>query len=56
MRPPGNGARGARNSRQAADCYRKVINFIHHHPDRYHTGMVEHFAKLVARLDPPAAT
>ena len=47
-------ARG--DNRQAADCYRKVIDFINHHPDRYDTGMVEQFAKLVDRLDPPAAT
>ena len=47
-------ARG--NSRQAADCYRKVIDFIRHHPDRYDAGMVEHFAKLVERLDPPVAS
>jgi hypothetical protein len=47
-------ARG--NSREAADCYRKVIDFIQHHPDRYDSGMVEQFAKLVDRLDPPAAT
>jgi tetratricopeptide (TPR) repeat protein len=44
------------DNRQAADCYRKVIDFIRHHPDRYDTGMVEQFAKLVDRLDPPAAT
>ncbi len=47
-------ARG--NSRQAADCYRKVIDFIRHHPDDYDAAMVEHFAKLVDRLDPPTAT
>ena len=47
-------ARG--NSRQAADCYRKVIEFIRHHPDRYDTGMAEQFTKLIDRLDPPAAT
>jgi tetratricopeptide (TPR) repeat protein len=47
-------ARG--DSRQAADCYRKVINFIRQHPDRYNAGMVEQFAKLVERLDPPLAS
>jgi hypothetical protein len=46
-------ARG--NNRQAADCYHKVIDFIRHRPDRYDTSMVEQFAKLVDRLDPPAA-
>ena len=47
-------ARG--DSRQAADCYRKVIDFIRRHPDDYDAGMVEQFAKLVERLDPPVAT
>ena len=44
-------ARG--DSRQAADCYRKVIDFISQHPDDYDAGMVEQFAKLVERIDPP---
>ena len=35
-------ARG--NSRQAADCYRKVIDFVRHHPDRYDAGMLEQFS------------
>jgi hypothetical protein len=47
-------ARG--DSRQAADCYRNVIDFIRQHPDRYDAGMLDQFAKLVERLDPPAAT
>jgi len=47
-------ARG--DSRQAADCYRKVIDFIRQHPDDYDAGMIEQFANLVERLDPPAAT
>ena len=47
-------ARG--NSRQAAHCYRMVIDFIRQHPDDYDAAMVEQFAKLVDRLDPPAAT
>ena len=44
-------ARG--DSRQAADCYRKVIDFIRQRPDDYDAGMIEQFAKLVDRLDPP---
>ena len=40
-------ARG--DSRQAADCYRKVIDFIRQHPDDYDAGMPEQFAKLVDR-------
>ena len=47
-------ARG--DSRQAADCYRKVIDFIRQHPDDYDAGMLEQFAKLVDRLGPPVAT
>ena len=47
-------ARG--DSRQAADCYRKVIDFIRQHPDDYDADMLEHFAKLVDKLDPPPAT
>src|SRR5215470_3931015 len=32
-------ARG--DSRQAADCYRKVIDFTRQHPDNYDAGMIE---------------
>ena len=46
-------ARG--DSRQAADCYRKVIAFIRDHPDDYEPGFEEVFVKLVDRLDPPTA-
>jgi tetratricopeptide (TPR) repeat protein len=42
-------ARG--DNRQAADCYRKVIDFIRRHPNRYDRGMLEQFARLVAKLD-----
>jgi len=47
-------ARG--DSRQAADCYRKVIDFIRQHPDDYDAAMLDQFAKLVDRLNPPVAT
>jgi tetratricopeptide (TPR) repeat protein len=47
-------ARG--DSRQAADCCRKVIDFIRQHPDDCDADMLEQFAKLVDRLDPPVAT
>lgn len=47
-------ARG--DSRQAADCYRKVIDFIRQHPDDYDAAIAEQFARLVDKLDPPAAT
>ena len=47
-------ARG--ENRQAADCYRKVIEFIREHPDDYDPGFEDMFTKLVNRLDPPVAT
>ena len=47
-------ARG--ENRQAADCYRKVIEFIRKHPDDYDPGFDDMFTKLVNRLDPPVAT
>ena len=47
-------ARG--ENRQAADCYRKVIEFIRKHPDDYDPGFEDMFTKLVNRLDPPVAT
>jgi hypothetical protein len=47
-------ARG--NSRQAADCYRKVIDFIRQHPDDYDASMLDQFATLVERLDPPVVS
>jgi hypothetical protein len=47
-------ARG--ENRQAADCYRKVIEFIREHPDDYDPGFEDMFTKLVNRLDQPVAT
>jgi hypothetical protein len=46
-----NEARG--DNRQTADCCRKVIDFMHHHPDHHDTDMVE---QLVDAPDPVAAT
>jgi tetratricopeptide (TPR) repeat protein len=43
-------ARG--DNRQAADCYRKVIDFIRAHPDDYEPGFETSFQKLVSSLDP----
>lgn len=40
---------------QAADCYRKVIEFIREHPDDYDPDFKDVFIALVDRLDPPAA-
>ena len=47
-------ARG--ENRQAANCYRKVVEFIREHPDDYDPGFEDMFTKLVNRLDPPVAT
>ena len=45
-------ARG--QNKEAADCYRKVIEFIHAHPDDYDDPDFEAvFHRLVAKLDPP---
>jgi tetratricopeptide (TPR) repeat protein len=43
-------ARG--DHRQAADCYRKVIDFIRARPADYEPGFEDVFHKLVKRLDP----
>jgi hypothetical protein len=44
------------DSRQAADCYRKVIDFIRQHPDDNDAAIAEQFVRLVDKLDPPVAT
>ncbi|MGH8229392.1 MAG: SEC-C metal-binding domain-containing protein [Steroidobacteraceae bacterium] len=46
-------ARG--QNREAADCYRKVIDFVIAHPDQYEPDFAESFRALVAKLDPPQA-
>jgi tetratricopeptide (TPR) repeat protein len=43
-------ARG--DHRQAADCYRKVIDLIRAHPDDYEPDFAAVFHQLVDRLDP----
>jgi TolA-binding protein len=47
-------ARG--ENQQAADCYRKVIELIRRHPEDYDAEFENVFARLIAKLDPPAAT
>ena len=48
-------ARG--NNREAADCYRKVLDFLRKHPDYTDDdGLTTHYTGLVANLDPPSAT
>ena len=46
-------ARG--DNKQAADYYRKAIDFIREHPDQYDDPELEGvFLRLVGKLDPPA--
>jgi hypothetical protein len=47
-------ARG--DQKQAADCYRKVIDFIRAHPEQYDPEFEAIFHKLVARLYSPTST
>ena len=46
-------ARG--NSREAADCYRRVLDFLREHPDYTDDdGMERLYTGLIAKLDPPS--
>jgi tetratricopeptide (TPR) repeat protein len=47
-------ARGDRKA--AADCYRKVIEFVRAHPEQYEPTFATNFEQWVAELDPPPAT
>jgi tetratricopeptide (TPR) repeat protein len=42
--------------KQAADCYRKVIEFVREHPDQYDPDFTSNFEIMVAELDPPSVT
>ena len=44
-------ARG--QNREAAECYRQVMEFIRKHPGDYSPGFETSFQKLVEKLDPP---
>lgn len=46
-------ARG--QNKEAADCYRKVIEFIQAHPDDYDADFEAVFHRLITKLDPPPA-
>jgi tetratricopeptide (TPR) repeat protein len=46
-------ARG--QNREAADCYRKVIEFVRDHPDLYDPEFNNTFHRLIAKLDPQPA-
>ena len=47
-------ARG--NSREAANCYRKVIDFIREHADDFDAVTTDDYSARIAKLDPPAAS
>jgi tetratricopeptide (TPR) repeat protein len=42
-------------NREAADCYRRMLDVIGCRPDDYDPEMVAHFTALIAKLDPPAS-
>jgi tetratricopeptide (TPR) repeat protein len=46
-------ARG--NRQQAAEHYRKVVEFVQAHPDQYEPGFETHFQQLIRKLDTPTA-
>jgi tetratricopeptide (TPR) repeat protein len=46
-------ARG--NRREAADCYRKVVEFMRAHAADFDPALQIHFLERIAKLDPPAA-
>jgi tetratricopeptide (TPR) repeat protein len=47
----------ARGQRQAAaDCYRKVIEFVRAHPEQYAPQFTATFEQLIAELDPTSTT
>jgi len=46
-------ARGQK--REAADCYRKVVEFMRAHPDDFDPESPTSFLESIAKLDPPAA-
>lgn len=47
-------ARG--QNREAAHCYRKVVDFMRAHPGDFDPEMEADFLERIATLDPPAAT
>ena len=40
--------------REAANCYRRVMDFIHANPEAHDPAIEAHFLRLIAELDPPA--
>ncbi len=41
-------------NREAADCYRRMLDVIGRRPDDYDPAMITDFTALIAKLDPPA--
>jgi len=41
--------------REAAQCYRQLIEFVRNHPDDYEPGFETVFQNLADKLDPPAS-
>ena len=41
--------------REAAQCYRQVIEFVRAHPEDYEPEFETTFQEIIARLEPPAA-
>ena len=41
--------------REAADCYRKVIDFVRANPEDHDPAIAAYYLELIAKLDPPAA-
>ncbi len=46
-------ARG--DNKQAAQCYRQVIDFVRARPDQYEAGFEDTFHRLIQKLDPAPA-
>ncbi len=43
-------------NREAAQCYRQVVEFMRAAPENHAPEMMTVFTELIARLDPPSAT
>lgn len=42
-------------NRQAANCYRRLIDFIRQRADDFDPETIDDYAARIAKLDPPAA-
>lgn len=41
--------------REAADCYRRVLEFVRAHPEDHDLAIEAYYLELIAKLEPPAA-